>query len=413
VNDPQPAGIDRPDFFADALGIGFRDDPYSVIARYRRAEGPVRVVDGLWVVARHEDAQAVLRSPTCSSDERRSRLAPSQGVNMELALTVEALLLFLDPPDHTRLRRLVLAAFTPKVVEHLKPRLDALVEESLDRMETSAAQSPDGSADLIADLAYPLPVQIICELLGVPPEDEARFGRWSRDMGASLDPAPLRTPEINDAIARATEELVAYLADLFDRLRAEPDNALISALLVVESEGERLSQNELLHLTFLLLIAGHETTVGLIANAINALSAHPDQWNLIVSDPSVLDAGMDELLRLDGPVQMVQRTTLMPMTLGDVELVAGDQILVMLGGSNRDPAFVDAPDELDLRRGVRNHVAFGGGIHHCLGAALAKMEAQAAIAGLARRFPNLRVAEPGRRRAAFVLRGFEELRVRW
>lgn len=405
--------IDRPDFFADALSADFREEPYTVLARYRRPEGPVRVMDGLWLATRHEDALFLLRSPMCSSDERRSRLAAPAGVDVELALKVASLLVFLDPPDHTRLRRLALAAFTPKTIERLRPRLDALVQESLDRMEAAAAASPDGAADLIRELAYPLPVQVICELLGVPHEDEARFGAWSRDMSAALDPSPLRTPEIDAAIASSAAEFAAYLEDLFDRRRAAPDDGLISALLNVESEGDQLTQDELLHLAFLLLIAGHETTVGLIANAVNALSAHTDQWALIVSDPTILATGIDELLRFDSPVLMTGRTSLESMTLGDIELAAGEQILVLLGAANRDPAFVTSPDELDLRRDARHHVAFGGGIHHCLGAALARMEAQAALAGLARRFPNLHVAEPGRRRAAFVLRGFEELRVRW
>ncbi len=407
MSTPEAATSDGSEFIAAALSDAYREDPYPFLHRFRRADGPVRIGDHMWITLRHVDALTVLRDPRCSSDERHGALYPE-----DFDRDAQIMMLFLDPPDHGRLRRLVTAAFTPRTVERLRPRIQAFVDDSLNHLAVAASGTDDGVVDLIEEFAYPIPVQVICELLGVPPQDEARFGGWSRALAASLDPGFVKSAEIVEAGEAATDQIRSYLTQLFEARRLSPGDDLITALLNVESEGDSLNPEELLLMVLLLLIAGHETTVNLIGNAVNALLRHRDTWVEVGSSAVLADGAIDELLRYDSPVQMTQRVPTTPLVLGDTTIAAGDHIIVLLGAANRDPAFVDDPDRLDLHRSAKGHVAFGGGIHHCLGMALAKLEGELALSGLARRFPDLQFAGPVEQRPTFTLRGPRRLPVR-
>jgi cytochrome P450 len=320
----------------------------------------------------------------------------------------DVVMLFKDPPDHTRLRGLVSKAFTPKMVERLRVRVQAIVDERLDEVEARS----DGRMDVVTDLAYPLPVVIICELLGVPPEDHATFSAWSSELAASIDPDPLLSPDQRARIQEAGNAFLEYFTDLIERRRRSLRDDLLSALIEAEEGGDRLTEEELLGTALFLLIAGHETTVNLIGNGTLALLQHRDQLDRLRDDPSLDRHAVEELLRFDSPVQLTQRITLDEYRLGDVTIPKGQNLVPLLGAANRDPAEFDDPDRLDLgRENANRHVAFGGGHHFCLGAALARLEGAAAIGTLVRRFPAIELAGEPVRRTTFTLRGLEHLPV--
>ncbi|MCU1484239.1 MAG: hypothetical protein JWN67_985 [Actinomycetia bacterium] len=383
-------------FFVAAMAPEHRADPYPLYADWRERGRMHRVDDDTWLVLGHAEVTACLRHPLLSSNEQRSVVHQREVAAGREVPPLAPSLLFMDPPDHTRLRGLVSRAFTPRTVEGLRARTEALVVELLDGLT--------GEVDLISSLAYPLPVQVICTLLGVPEEDEARFSGWSKVLARSIDPSILRSPEVEAQIAIAGEELTAYMEGLVVRRESTPGDDLISGLLAVEAEGDHITHAELIDLTMLLLVAGHETTVNLIGNGTLALLGHPDQRG-------PLDAGIDELLRFDSPVQMNIRVATEDVEIAGEAIAAGSELILVLAAANRDPAAFARPDELLLGRDARRHVAFGGGIHHCLGAALARMEGQLAIAGLLDRFPDVRLAGEPELRPTFTLRGLEHLPV--
>ncbi|MCU1376520.1 MAG: Unspecific monooxygenase [Actinomycetia bacterium] len=396
-------------FFVDAMAPASRDDPYPLYASFRERQPMALVDDATWLVLGHAEVTACLRHPLLSSNEQRSiNFAREVAADPGRALPVSApSLLFMDPPDHTRLRGLVARAFTPRRVEGLRARAEAVVADLLDGM----AAGP-GEVDLIASLAYPLPVKVICTLLGIPDEDEVRFAAWSKVLVRSIDPTILRSPEIEAQIVVAAGELTHYMEDLVERRASAPGDDLLSALLAVEAEGDRITHAELIELAMLLLVAGHETTVNLIGNGMLALLDHPDQRALAQRRPELLASAVDELLRFDSPVQMNMRVATEDVEVGGHQLEVGVELVLVLGAANRDPGAFARPDDLDLTRDARRHVAFGGGIHHCLGAALARMEGQVAIAGLLARFPDVAQAGDIVRRPTFTLRGLEHLPVR-
>jgi cytochrome P450 len=313
-------------------------------------------------------------------------------------------LLFKNPPDHTRLRGLVHKAFTPRMVEQMRGTVQSITDGLLDRVQAN------GAMDLIADLAYPLPVTVIAEMLGIPEQDRDTFHHWSDALGRSLDLTD--DPTVYQRAALAATEFTAYLRELAARRRAEPTQDLLSALVAVEEAGVHLSEIELYATCALLLIAGHETTINLIGNGTLALLQHPDQLRLLQQEPSLMRNAIEELLRYDSPVQMTSRVALTDVEYQGHTFRQGQQLSFMLGAANRDPAAFDQPNTLDIRRKKNLHLAFGNGIHYCLGAPLARLEGQIAFETLLRRLPNLHLAtETPVYRDNYLLRGLETLPV--
>ena len=396
-----PSLADR--FFVEAMSPAFREDPYRHYERFRGPNPLLRVADTIWFALGHADVTALLRHPKMSTDE--SHATTEIGKTGPGEVKTQSLL-FMDPPDHTRLRNLIARAFTPRRIDDLRAATEAITAELLDAMV--AGRAP---VDLIQAFAYPLPVRVICSLLGIPQADEAVFTGWSRGVARSLDPTILRSAEIDAAIEQARRELRAYLGDLLEFRRKTPGDDLLSGLAAVEADGDRISSGEVLSLAVLLLVAGHETTVNLIGNGVLALLRAPDQLALLRRSPERVVGAVDELLRFDGPVQITQRIATEDMEVVGCKVRGGDEILLVLGAANRDPAVFAEPHRLDVTRDARRHVGFGGGIHHCLGAVLARMETQIALAALLDRFGRIELAGTPVRRPTFTLRGLESLPV--
>jgi pimeloyl-[acyl-carrier protein] synthase len=402
------------DFLSVALTPEFREDPYQFFALLREHEPVHQTPFGVYLVSRHADAAAIVRDPHLSTNQQNSELfrafaeanPPTEDNDMDQMNDV--VMLFQDPPDHTRLRGLVSKAFTPKMIERLRDRVQQIVDERLD----AVVDRGDGSMDVVADLAYPLPVVIICELLGVPPDDHATFQSWSSELAASIDPDPLISPEQGERIEAAGSAFLEYFGDLIEHRRQSLRDDLLSALIEAEEGGDRLSEEELLGTALFLLIAGHETTVNLIGNGTLALLKHRDQLERLRDDPSLDRHAVEELLRFDSPVQLTQRITLDEYEIGDITIPKGQNLVPLLGAANRDPAEFDEPDRLDIgRENANRNVAFGGGHHFCLGASLARLEGAVAIGTLVRRFPDIELAGEPVRRTTFTLRGLEHLPV--
>jgi len=402
------------DFLSVALTPEFRDDPYQFFHLLREHEPVHHTPFGVYLLTRHADAATIVRDPRLSNNQEHSDLfrafaeanPPSDDDAMSQMNSV--VMLFMDPPDHTRLRGLVSKAFTPKMVERLRARVREIVDERLDAVEAGG----DGRMDVVTELAYPLPVVIICELLGVPAEDHATFQSWSSELAASIDPDPLITPDQQVRIEAAGNAFLEYFTDLIERRRRSLRDDLLSALIEAEEGGERLAEEELLGTALFLLIAGHETTVNLIGNGTLALLRHRDQLERLRDDPDLDRQAVEELLRFDSPVQLTQRITLDDYDVGDVTIPKGQNLIPLLGAANRDPAEFDEPDRLDLGRANANrHLAFGGGHHFCLGASLARLEGAVAIGALVRRFPTIELAGEPVRKTTFTLRGLEHLPV--
>jgi cytochrome P450 len=401
------------DFFSVVGSPEFRADPYEYFDGLRALAPVHRTEFGVYLLTRHADVAAVVRDPKLSNDERNSDLLralqaanpvpPEQTLDMD-----RVVMLFLDPPDHTRLRGLVSKGFTPRMVERLRDRIQEIVDARLDAVVARG----DGRMDVVTDLAYPLPVQIICELLGVPVEDQSTFHSWSTELAGAIDPDPLISPEQRERIKAAGDAFIEYFVDLIDARRTAPADDLLSALIAAEEGGDHLSEEELLGTALFLFIAGHETTVNLIGNGTLALLRHPDQLARLRDDPALDRNAVEELLRFDSPVQITQRITTSEYEVGGTTLPAGQNLVPLLGAANRDPDVFPEPDRLDLgRENAHRHVGFGGGHHFCLGAALARLEGAIAIGTLVRRFPVLELAGDPVRRTTFTLRGLEQLPV--
>ncbi len=393
------------------LSPEFVANPYPTYTQLR-AESPVQRITmsdgrGVWLVTRYDDARAVLKDPRFVKDWR-STMSPEQLAqvpNVPDALQfLSQHMLTSDPPNHTRLRALVQKAFTPRLVEQLRPRVQEITDALLDAVEAR------GEMDLIDDFAFPLPITVIAELLGVPPEDRNKFRHWS-DALLSGEP----TPERMQRIIPDMVEFNAYLAALFAERRARPADDLISALVQVEEAGDQLTQIELFSMMFLLLIAGHETTVNLIGNGMLALLEHPDQLERLKQHPELLPSAIEEFLRYDGPVaNATRRWASEDVEVCGVLIPRGEQVMVVLASADRDEQRFPNPDDLDITRADNRHMAFGHGIHYCLGAPLARLEGQIAIGTLLRRMPNLRLKDAPETlawRASLVIRGLERLPV--
>jgi pimeloyl-[acyl-carrier protein] synthase len=390
----------------------FRIDPYPF---YRTLQAKHRVyvsrlLGSTCLLSRYDDTVAVLGDARFSVDrpqaEAFQRLQPFRGLSPEFTQAIHSALLMIDPPAHTRLRRLVNKAFTPRVVEGLRGRIQALVDELLD------AVAACHSMELIHDLAYPLPVTVIAELLGIPVADRARLKDWSDTLAVLLD--PLQAADGLAPTERAYAEIAAYMRPIFADRRRAPRDDLISALVAVEEEGQTLSETELLSLTMLILGAGHETTTNLIANAVLALLRNPGERRRLQDDPTLIGSAVEEFLRYDSPVQTTDRVATVDCEVAGHPVRKGMIVVLLLGAANRDPARFADPDRLDLGRPDNHHLSFGHGAHFCLGAALARVEAQIAIATLLRRFPNLDGERaPTDWKRSIVLRGPTSLRLWW
>jgi cytochrome P450 len=397
-----------------AWGNYDRDDPFPLFAEVRRL-GPVHAVtlaDGhaAWLVVGYDAARSLLNDPRLSKD-MQAAFASSSAVVAEGLPGPEFArhMLAVDPPDHTRLRRLVSAAFSVRRVEGLRPRVQAIVDELLDGI---AAQGADSRVDLVAAFAFPLPFTVICELLGVPPDDRATLGREFKVLLA-----PASTPGAYERAKAASDAVVGALRALVDAKQRVPGDDLVSALISARDGDERLDQRELLSTIFQLVVAGHDTTTTLIGNSVVALLRHPEQLSVLRSDPDRIPAAVEELLRYDAPVpHSTFRYAVAPVEIGAVTIPAGAQVIISLAAANRDhDRFPDA-ESLELDRANQRHLAFGHGIHFCLGAPLARMEGAVALGSLLRRFPELRLAVPvddlhWNHGDGLVLRGLSELPV--
>lgn len=388
----------------------FRQDPYPLYARMRREDPVYRSSQGMWYLTRYADVEAAIRDPRLSSDLERLRRwqvrqTGKDGFDNKLGERLGHSMINTDPPDHTRLRKLVNKAFTPRRAKGLRPRIEGIVDELLD---DAAAAGP--TIDLIGAVAYPLPVTVICELLGVPRSDQGRVRGWSRQiLDQPESPLPL---ESSERMEQAVEEFLNYLEDLVRRRRAEPGDDLISALIAVQERGDQLSDDELLSTCFLLLIGGHETSVHLIGNGTLSLLRHPDQLRRLQQDPGLIRSAVEELLRYDSPVQMLIRVAVGALEIGGVTLGDGDMVLPMLGAAHRDPDRFADPDLLNLGRADNRHLSFGSGPHFCVGAPLARLEGEIAIGALVRRLPALRLdTDTLEWRSNPELRGLEALPV--
>lgn len=398
MNQTAPSAMDLLSF--DPLDPGFRADPYPHYARLA-ADGPThRSAAGILVCTGHAACSAVLRDPRFGHDGPDGGRPSGDPPPEDGAFTPSFLML--DPPAHTRLRGLVSKAFTARRIARLRPRVEQIVADLV-----RAARKRE-SVDAIAELAYLLPVTVISELLGVPRSDHERFKSWSDALARGLDPDFLLPPDQLAGQRQARTEFRAYFGELTARRRVEPADDLLSALVRLQADGAPISDAELLSTCSLLLVAGHETTVNLIGNGTLALLRHPDQLDWLRRHPDAIGDHVEELLRYDPPVQLTSRIAAQDAEVAGQPVRAGEPVLLLIAAANRDPAVFDDPDRLDLRRETTRHLAFGLGIHFCLGAALARLEGEVALRELFRHPVTLLDPAP-EYKENLVLRGLAEL----
>ena len=365
-----------------------RNNPYDTYDRMRDRD-PVhrmRLIDA-WALTRYEDVDAVLR------DHRRFLKDDSSDIYRSMLNS--------NPPDHTRLRAIVSKAFTPRSVAGLHPRIQRIVGDLLDDLDG------EDRFDLIEKFAYPIPITVIAEMLGVPSQDMDVFEDWSNDVSLVIE--PYQTEEQESRVERASKELFEYFEGIMEQRRREPQDDMITALMNAEEEGDKLTHEELLGTLMLLLVAGNETTRNLIGNGMLALLKHPDQLQRLRDNPDLLDSAVNELLRYDSPVQLDGRIACEDLEIAGTQIQAGERVISAIGAANRDPAVFTDPNVLDIGRREKSHISFGRGIHHCLGAPLATLEGRIAFSSLLDRFPSMSLVAEPEFREQIVLRGVEEL----
>lgn len=388
-----------------------RSTSYQVYKKLRE-ESPLKRLDGgemgpVWIATRYEDVVAILKDNrfvknwrSTLSPERLAQLSPMSDVDRLLNYHM----LNMDPPDHTRLRALVSKGFTPRIIEGLRDRVQGIADELLNAVQDK------GRMDLIDDYAFPLPIVVIAEMLGAPAEDRDKFRHWS-----DLVVTPIYTEEAWQQAAASLMEFIMYMRAMFEERRARPREDMITALVQAGEDGDRLKEEELYAMVMLLLVAGHETTVNLIANGTVALLQHPDQFELLKNNPALIKTAVEEFLRYDGPVETsTNRWASEDVEVNGTRIQKGEGVLVVLAGADHDPEYFENPEMLDITREVNRHVAFGHGIHYCIGAPLARMEGQIAISTLLRRMPNLRLAVPVEAlewKPGILLRGYKQVPV--
>ena len=394
------------------LSPDFIRDPYPYYERLRTTDPMHITAHGAFLASRHADVSLVLRDKRFGKDyvDRTIKRYGPKIMDEPIFASMKHWMLQQDPPDHTRLRGLVVKAFTARRVEDMRPRIQQVVDQTID------AIIDRGQMDLIEDFAFRLPVTIICDMLGIPEEHRETFYKGSRDGGRILDPVPLTPEEIAQANT-GNALAIMYFEQLFELRRRDPGDDLTTQLVQAEEDGSKLTNEEMTANIILLFGAGHETTVNLIGNGLLALHRNPDQLALLKANPSLITNAIEEFLRYDSSVQLTGRTTLEDVEdLGGKRIPKGDTVLCLLGSANRDPAvYPHGPDQLDITRPNVKPLSFGGGIHFCLGAQLARIEAEIAINTLLRRIPGLRLddAENPEWRPTFVLRGLKRLPASW
>jgi cytochrome P450 len=385
----------------DPLSPEFRLNPYPTYDMLRQ-HAPVFFWDRwqFYFLSRYDDCATLLRDNRLGRGSINEEHAPES--QKDLLRLQKDWMLLKDPPDHTRLRNLVFKAFTPRMVEQLRNTIQAITDRLLDEVQEK------GELDLMAALAYPLPVTVIAEMLGIPRDDQDQFHDWSNALARSLDLTD--DTAVYDEASQAAADFTDYLADLAEQRRRQPQNDLLSALVAVEDEGEHLTANELYATSSLLFVAGHETTINLIGNGMLALLRHPDQLALLRENSGLMKTAVEELLRYDSPVQMTSRMALADIEYKEHTFKRGTQVAFLLGAANHDPERFEKPSQLDITRQKNQHLSFGGGIHYCLGAPLARLEGEIALTTLLRRMPNLQLAtEAPEYGDNYLLRGLKSL----
>jgi cytochrome P450 len=388
----------------DLYGPAVIADPYPTYAAMRETGALVQVA-GTWIVTRYELADQVLKNSSFGRGEYPNLIKSALGPG-PLAESFSRWMLYLDPPDHTRLRTLVMSAFTPRAVDRLREVIQTTVERLIAEMEKG------DTADFLVEFAYPLPVHVICELLGVPNEDREEFKTWSADLGRGLQITNLN-PEVVARGNAAAAGFNDYFTELFAARRETPGDGFLDALLAAEHEGAKLTDDELLATVVLLFFGGHETTVNLLGNGMTALLRERSAWDELCADPALARAAVAEMLRIDTPVQRASRIALEDVELEGQRIKTGEMIVVLLGGANRDERRFEDPDRFSLHRTGPN-LSFAAGPHYCVGATLARVEAEIAVASLARRLPDMRIDSGSLEyRPNVILRGLQSLPVRF
>jgi len=385
----------------------FVADPYPQLAELRKLGKPTwHEETGMFLAARYKDASAVLRNR--SLGRIFSPRVPESDWETFNYLHADSIL-DSEPPKHTRLRSLVMKAFNPKRIEELRPNIEQITNQLLERIQAKVKDT--GEFDLIADYAEPLPVMVIAELLGFPEEDEHLLRPWSQAIVKMYEPAP--TEDQKADARRASNEFAAYVHSLMVQRQKAPGTDLISELAIVEEQGEKLSAHELIATCVLLLNAGHEASVNGFGNGLVAALSNEEQWRKLTSNIDELtETAVDEFLRFDAPLHLFERTATEEVEVGGVLVKPGQKIAALLGSANRDEEVFEKADQLDLTRSPNPHIGFGAGIHFCIGAPLARQEMQISLPALLKRFPNLELATKPVRRPTFVLRGYETVKVR-
>lgn len=411
---PEEVDITQPGVVEMALFSPFvpkvRANPYPIYHALRENDPVHATPFGATLLTRYDDAVAVLRDKRFSvehyrfvEDRPESTLGDAFGPHPG-ERDLSNVMLFTDPPRHTRLRTLVNKAFTPRVVGRLKGRIEEIVDELLDRVQDK------GEMDVISDFGYPLPVRVICEMLGVPDEDRDRIRGWSRKIAPILD--PIVTAEAQAGIEEAANYLDAYFDELIENRRKDLREDLLSELIRAEDEGQRLNHDELRSTCTLILIAGHETTMNLIGNGLQALLRSPDQKEKLRENPTLARTAVEELLRYDSPVHLTARSASEKIDFDGTTFDKGHLVIIAIGGVNRDPKHFPDPDKLDIERDPNHHIAFSAGAHFCVGAQLARLEAQIAFPRLLERMPKIELADNDLDyRETITLRGLKDLPV--
>jgi cytochrome P450 len=411
MNDMTPPAVGSAPIEFNPLDPAFIADPYPFYRRLRELAPVFKTPQGFWLITRYDDTAVVMRDKRFGKDfegNMRRRYGGTGRMEEPAVASLARTMLVQDPPDHTRLRSLVTKAFTARRVADMRPRIKALVDQQLDRV------ADKGEMDVMRDLAHRLPVIVICDMLGIPEEHRAPFLAGSNVNGRILEPVPMTREELDQA-NRTTQMAGVYFNQLCELRRREPRDDLTTELVKAEEAGDKLTAEELQANIGLLFGAGHETTTNLIGNGLLALHRNPDQWERLKSDPSLIPNAIEELLRYDSSVQLTGRVTHAEVEVGGVTLGAEESVITLLGAANRDPAQFENPDQLDVGRQNVKPLSFGGGIHYCLGAQLARLEAELTFAALVERMPNLTLPDKDKPawRRSFTLRGLSQLPAVW